>query len=756
MFKLASAAAMAVSASAFNYNDYFGGHFGSMGQMGGDMMGQMGGDMMGGDMMGGHGHAPAPGGNGGLPEPAAFTCNYLSRKQCDAMADKSCPEGYYFNEHACQCFASHQCSERRAGCTYGQVLDPRAECACAESAEVHALYTCEFSCEKTDDNCMNLATLNEQTCECECNAECEYGQVLNTDMCTCDAVDVQGDFTCDKEGMKVCTEEIECPEGFYQNSHSCDCFSKYQCRKHCGEGGMLDPREICECASIQEVHSLYVCPPCERDPSECAGNLELNDKSCECECNLECGYGEVLDAENCMCMSVDVQGDFDCTEAGHKQCTEDIVCPEGYYQNPYSCDCFSKYQCKHQCEYGQELDPREVCSCVDYATIMGLYTCDPAEQCELTEGDCEGNLELNAVKCQCECNLECGYGEVLNSETCTCDAVDVTGAFTCNAETHMKECTEQIECPEGYYQNPYSCDCFASYQCKKHCPYGETLDPREACECASHEDVYALYTCDPEACNLQEDQCEGNLELNADACECQCNLECPYGEILTEGCTCQAIDVEGDYDCLPNGYRQCTEVIECPPGYYQNPHSCSCFAEHQCYHAECGYDEALDPREECTCAAREDIHALFTCDPGCQLEASDCGASEGWSVSEDCQCQCDAVCDPATQDLNAHTCECIDKRPPAPPSHGYGPYKPAFEKPSFDYWTPEKSDFSHDPYTPEAPEAPEKEEHDPYRPEKPSIGDYWHKPSMDSMGMGMGSMGMDMMGMGMHGHGMQR
>jgi len=64
MFKLASAAAMAVSASAFNYNDYFGSHFGSMGQMEGGMMngGMMNGDMMGGDMMNGHGHAPAPGG----------------------------------------------------------------------------------------------------------------------------------------------------------------------------------------------------------------------------------------------------------------------------------------------------------------------------------------------------------------------------------------------------------------------------------------------------------------------------------------------------------------------------------------------------------------------------------------------------------------------------------------------------------------------------------------------------------------------
>ena len=317
MFKLLGAATMAVSASAFSYDDYFGNHFGSMfsgdmGGMSGDM-GQMNGDMMNGDMMdqmNGHhgysGHAPShpEPSSGGLPDPTEFTCNYLGRKQCDAEADKSCPTGFYFNEHACQCFASHQCSERRAHCEYGQVLDPRQECGCAATEEVNALYSCEFSCSLTDGDCMNLATLDEKTCQCECTAECEYGFVLDMDMCQCNAVDVTGDFTCDKEGKKVCTEEIECPEGFYQNSHSCDCFSKIQCRKECGHGGMLDPRETCECAAIGEVYSLYMCPPCERDPNECAGNLELNDKSCECECNLECPYGEVLDGETCTCNAV--------------------------------------------------------------------------------------------------------------------------------------------------------------------------------------------------------------------------------------------------------------------------------------------------------------------------------------------------------------------------------------------------------------------------------------------------------------------
>jgi len=429
---------------------------------------------------------------------------------------------------------------------------------------------------------------------------------------------------------------------------------------------------------------------------------------------------------------------------GHKECTEQITCPEGYYQNPYSCSCFSKYQCKHACEYGEDLDPREVCTCTDYATIMGLYTCDPADQCELVEADCAGNLELDATACECQCNLECGYGEELDGESCTCVAIDVQGQFTCNPHTFMKECTEQIECPEGYYQNPYSCDCFASYQCKKHCPQGETLDPRETCECASHEDVYALYTCDPEECTLNELDCEGNLELDSDKCECQCNLECAYGEALdAETCTCNAVDVEGDYTCSESGYRHCTEVIECPEGYYQNPHSCSCFVEHQCYHGHCEHDEALDPRTECTCASRDEIYALFTCDPGCSLMASDCGESEFWSVSEDCGCQCDATCDAELEDLDPHTCTCVEKMPPSPPYQPYKPHGYDFEHPS----GPEKpSGPSHDHW---APEKPSMGEHEHWSPGKPSMGDYWSgsgKPSMDSMGMGMGSMGMSDMG----------
>ena len=510
------------------------------------------------------------------------------------------------------------------------------------------------------------------------------------------------DFTCDYRGYKTCTEQLECPHGYYFNEYSCQCFMQYQCPKRqlrCEYGETLDPREYCACASVDEVNSLYMCEySCDNTQESCElenPNFVLNEKSCECECQLECGYGQEKDEENCQCIDVPVQGDFECDYYGRKQCSGGVLgdadtkleCPEGLYFNPYSCDCFSQFQCKKKCPYGQTLDPREYCECVDSAEVWDLYSCE-REECEKTQETCEAdnvNFVLNEKSCECECQLECGYGQEADEENCQCIDIPVQGDFECDYYGR-KSCTggvlgdedTELVCPENFYQNPYSCDCFSKFQCKKKCPYGATLDPREFCECASIAEVQALYTCQPDACDLTQESCEAlnlNFVLNEKKCECECNAQCGYGEMLdTANCACVAVDVQGDFECNAYGQKQCTEKLECPEGMYQNPYSCDCFASQQC-RIKCPWGSTLDPRKPCECVAKEEVAQLFTCvppPPQCTLTKAQCGYGL-WSVDEEnCKCVCEAECEEG-QTLNEQYCQCIDDPKPMPPSP-YNPY----------------------------------------------------------------------------------
>lgn len=48
--------------------------------------------------------------------------------------------------------------------------------------------------------------------------------------------------------------------------------------------------------------------------------------------------------------------------------------------------------------------------------------------------------------------------------------------------------------------------CFKTAQCRKSCPKGYDLDPREFCECAPKTIIHELFVCEPEEPELTEEQ----------------------------------------------------------------------------------------------------------------------------------------------------------------------------------------------------------------------------------------------------------
>ena len=77
-------------------------------------------------------------------------------------------------------------------------------------------------------------------------------------------------------------------------------------------------------------------------------------------------------------------------------------CDDGYSWNETACDCFSVEQCDFTCPYGQSLDPRHFCRCMDDADLDKLYACELKED-EPEEEECElGHEEEEEEEVACD------------------------------------------------------------------------------------------------------------------------------------------------------------------------------------------------------------------------------------------------------------------------------------------------------------------------------------------------------------------
>ena len=113
--------------------------------------------------------------------------------------------------------------------------------------------------------------------------------------------------------------------------------------------------------------------------------------------------------------------------------------------------CMRRMKCRKGCPYGQILDPRESCSCVDQSVIDALYTCEP----EKTEPELEHEIV-------CECGV--GYHPIETDKTCE----------------------------KGFRYDMDACKCMIEWNCKKGCGYGRRLDPTKFCTCIEESEYEKL------------------------------------------------------------------------------------------------------------------------------------------------------------------------------------------------------------------------------------------------------------------------
>ena len=145
-----------------------------------------------------------------------------------------CPDGFYFDESACMCFAAGMC---KIGCPEGQTNDPRYTCQCTDRDEVEALYQYFWG-----DECPIFRCLYEHT---------PSGPTE--------------DYECDAEGNKICKVEKSCGDEdeewprYYWDERTCMCMVSAYCEIGCPFGQTNDPRYDCECSDWTEVNSLSLC-----------------------------------------------------------------------------------------------------------------------------------------------------------------------------------------------------------------------------------------------------------------------------------------------------------------------------------------------------------------------------------------------------------------------------------------------------------------------------------------------------------------
>ena len=73
-----------------------------------------------------------------------------------------------------------------------------------------------------------------------------------------------------------------------------------------------------------------------------------------------------------------------CDADGNKICPT-AKCMEGNMWDDKACICAPLMKCRKLCPPGRDLDPREVCSCIDNSEIDALYQCETEQDIEVAD-----------------------------------------------------------------------------------------------------------------------------------------------------------------------------------------------------------------------------------------------------------------------------------------------------------------------------------------------------------------------------------
>lgn len=277
-------------------------------------------------------------------------------------------------------------------------------------------------CELKNTSCTPCATssftLNQETCKCSCDIQCNDGfntiGELDDEQCIC----VQ----------KPCS--INCPKGFRIDYENCANI----CR-NCGcvqDNFELNLQKLLEEETLRNdkessMNSSTNCDPCQN-------NFTQDTESCECYCDLQCfdtfDTIATLDFDNCSCLYT--KCNYTCPngfvfDGGHCKnvchdcrCIPDPLldaiitnascigfdydCAEGFWYNPESC------QCQIRCDEG-----------LSFVNDECLQTCGAFVEC-----DDDSKWNQTACSCVCSPNGDCRSGQLFNQENCQCESINVS------------------------------------------------------------------------------------------------------------------------------------------------------------------------------------------------------------------------------------------------------------------------------------------------------------------------------------------
>ena len=128
--------------------------------------------------------------------------------------------------------------------------------------------------------------------------------------------------------------------------------------------------------------------------------------------------------------------------------------------------------------------------------------------CEKTVEDCPNSFfTVNQKTCDCECTeLMCIATMSVDTENCQCVPIiepelrqkpisEFELEYLCDDDGY-KVCPDKPKsCQPGSVYDGEACACFTFAKCRKMCPPGQVLDPREMCSCIPIAEKEALNRC---------------------------------------------------------------------------------------------------------------------------------------------------------------------------------------------------------------------------------------------------------------------
>jgi hypothetical protein len=522
----------------------------------------------------------------------------------------------------------------------GDVPDDGNECTldrCVAGAPSNSERVAEAPCSASPGWVCNGDAAAPACVQCATNAQCDSGDICNTDSWVCESCQPQ---SCAQLGRTCgsipdgCSTLLDCSGAQDGEESDIDCGGDpAACAQRCanGQSCALDS----DCASAHCADGVCcdracsdACESCDgASPGSCAIHAAATDP------DAECGSGQTCDGSN-SCKAIDGEN-----------CTDDGQCLSGHCVDGFCCDSACDGTCE-ACDvsvgtcafHAADQDPDAECG--------ADATCDGAGACKEVDGtncataaECASGFCIDGFCCDTACNLTCqscaaasngGSNGVCGNTTAGLDpradcaaGQTCTGGGTC-AKANGQGCGAGGECASGLCVDGFCCDSVCGGVCES-CAASQNGSTDGSCLAIPEPD-------DPDnecggftTCNGQ-----GACALRSLGTTCIVSNECA-SSMCADGVCCESNCTGTCRDCSITGDGSCGFI----PEGIASP--------------DCNVDEACDGAGQCnsgtgeTCASEADcLPSLFCndstcCDTLCDQPCRSCNTANTGGPNGQCQ-----------------------------------------------------------------------------------------------------------------------